>query len=101
MPTLKTARTTFLAFAALGVVHLAPPAHASDVTADKISTYAEMMKMKPVDVMHMMDADGNGFVTRDEFMKFQEKMFTKMDKNGDGKLGAKEFGVADRGDGGG
>ena len=100
MPTLKTARTGFLAFAALGAVHLAPPAHASDVSADKISTYAEMMKMKPKEVMQMMDADGGGYVTREEFMKFQEMVFTKIDKNGDGKVVATEFGVAG-GDGGG
>lgn len=92
MPTLKTARTALLAFAALGAAHLAAPARASDVSADKIpSSYAALMKMKPLEVMHMMDAGGKGYVTREEFMKFEESVFRKLDRNADGKLSASEF----------
>jgi len=36
--------------------------------------------------MGRMDADGNGDVTKDEFMKGHEAMFTKIDQNGDGVI---------------
>jgi uncharacterized low-complexity protein len=36
--------------------------------------------------MKMMDTDGNGSVSKEEFMQHHEKMFTKKDKNADGQL---------------
>jgi hypothetical protein len=37
-----------------------------------------------------LDADGNGSVTKDEFMKAQEEHFAKMDANGDGSFTKEE-----------
>jgi len=53
--------------------------------------YVKFLKMKPMDVMHMMDVGKKGHVTKEEFMKFHEAMFEKMDKDHDGKLAVKEF----------
>ena len=36
--------------------------------------------------MHRMDADGDGKVTREEFMKGHEVMFDRIDQNGDGVI---------------
>ena len=36
--------------------------------------------------MGRMDADGNGDVTKEEFMQGHEAMFTKIDQNGDGVI---------------
>ncbi len=36
--------------------------------------------------MKKMDADGDGAVSKDEFMAYAEKKFAKKDKNGDGVL---------------
>jgi uncharacterized low-complexity protein len=36
--------------------------------------------------MGRMDADGDGKVTRDEFMQGHEAMFDKIDQNGDGVI---------------
>jgi hypothetical protein len=49
------------------------------------------MKMKPMDVMHVMDPDNKGYVTKEDYMKFHEMMFQKMDKNRDNKLDEDEF----------
>ena len=46
------------------------------------------------DMMKRADTDGDGKVSRDEFMKAQtarlEEMFSRMDTNGDGKLSREE-----------
>ena len=41
--------------------------------------------------MKMMDADGDGKVTKDEFDAAHEAMFSKKDKNADGVLDASEM----------
>lgn len=40
--------------------------------------------------MKMMDADGDGKVTKEEFMSGHEKKFSMIDKNGDGVIDANE-----------
>ena len=40
--------------------------------------------------MQRMDADGDGNVSRDEFMKGHEEMFDRIDKNGDGVIDSAE-----------
>lgn len=75
------------------VASLAFTARASDVTPEDMmpASYDAMMKMKPMDVMNMMDRDKKGYVTKDEFMKFHEAMFDKMDKDKDGKVSRQEW----------
>jgi hypothetical protein len=93
----RTPRTTSLARAALvaalvALVAIAPSVRASDVSFDKVpANYAMMMKMSPQDLRKAMDPDQKGYVTYDDYMKFHEMMFQKMDKNHDGKVTAKEF----------
>jgi Ca2+-binding EF-hand superfamily protein len=41
--------------------------------------------------MQMMDADGDGKISKDEFMQGHEKMFNAMDQNKDGVLDANEL----------
>lgn len=41
--------------------------------------------------MSMLDANGDGKVTKEEFMSGHEKMFSGKDKNGDGVLDASEM----------
>jgi hypothetical protein len=43
-------------------------------------------------MMKHMDADGNGEISREEFMQAHEKMFDSMDENGDGTLDQEEQG---------
>lgn len=87
-----------LALGTVVVTSLAAPAvFAGDVTReDRMpSSYAALLEMKPMDVMHMIDEDDKGYVTRDEFMKFQEALFDRADKNRDDRLSTPEF--TDRG----
>jgi|ERR1700674_845450 hypothetical protein len=53
--------------------------------------FVSYLKMKPMQLMHMMDAGKKGYVTKEEFMKFEEEMFDKMDKDHDGKLTPQEW----------
>ena len=41
--------------------------------------------------MKKMDTDGNGEISKDEFMAHKEKKFMMMDKNSDGKLSGDEM----------
>jgi hypothetical protein len=86
------ARRAALTLAVLGAAALAPSALAADTATDKMpGSYSALMKMKPMAIMHMMDVGKKGYVTKEEFMKFHEAMFDKMDKNKDGKLSEDEF----------
>ena len=69
-----------------------PLVYASDVSFDQMPpSYYALMKMKPAEQMRLMDPDKKGYVTKEEFMKFYESMFDKMDKNKDGKLDKGEW----------
>jgi Ca2+-binding EF-hand superfamily protein len=52
---------------------------------------AAMQKMKPSELYNMMDKDKDGFVTKEEFLKFQEKVFDHWDKNHTGRVGQAMF----------
>lgn len=41
--------------------------------------------------MKMMDEDGDGKLSQEEFMAYHEKRFQQMDANGDGYVDAEEF----------
>ena len=91
MFTMRAGRAAKL-LALLAVVAVVPAARAADVSFDKVpANYTMLMKMTPMDLMHAMDPDNKGYVTKEDFMKFHEMMFEKMDKNHDGKLSADEF----------
>jgi hypothetical protein len=67
------------------------------VTVSVVAAQGMKMGMMDMDMMHgcmhgmkMMDANEDGAVSKQEFMQAHEKMFAAMDKDGDGKLGAKE-----------
>jgi hypothetical protein len=88
---IPTTRMT-LAAAALLTALAAPAARAiSPSTAEDVHSYTQLQKMKAMDVMHMIDTDKKGYVTREEFMQFQQKLFDQMDANKDGKVDAKEW----------
>ncbi len=55
------------------------------------TSMAQLMKMDPEECMKMMDKEHKGHVTKKEFMKFQEELWQKMDKNRDGRVDRVEF----------
>ena len=86
--------------AASGIVGLVLPipGRAADAAkhhehmANMPKSMAEFMKMNPEECMKMMDTKNRGYVTKDEFMKFQEQLWNNMDKNRDKKADASEWG---------
>jgi EF hand len=82
-----------LAVAALLVgMAVAPAARAAGPSStDEVRSWSALQKMKAMAVMHMVDADKKGYVTKEEFMKFQEQFFDRMDRDHDGKVTAQEW----------
>jgi len=76
----------------LASIAIAPVARAATPsTTDEARSWAQIQKMKPMDVMHMIDTDKKGYVTKEEFMKFQEQFFDRMDKDHTGKVTAEQW----------
>jgi predicted outer membrane protein len=81
---------------ALAVLASAATAQAADTSPDDPlaswkGTIGSVAKMKPAEIMHMMDTSHDGYVTREEFMKLQEQVFRNTDRNHDARLSADEF----------
>jgi len=82
-----------MAVAALLLAGAAPLAgRAGQATStDQARAWAALSRMKPMEVMHMIDADKKGYVSREEFIKFQQEFFDRMDQDHDGKVDAQEW----------
>jgi EF hand len=88
----RTIHAAAVVFAVVASVSFLPVARAADTAQDKIpASYMALMKMNPMDVMHAMDSDKKGYVMKEDFMKFHDAMFDRMDKNKDGKLTEDEW----------
>ena len=55
------------------------------------SVMSQGMMMNPDMMIVMLDTDGDGSLSLEEFQSMHERMFAYMDKNKDGKLEASEF----------
>src|SRR5690242_10901202 len=91
----RRAVTALAVAASLGATALPRAAHAAGAAGaeqqDFPKSYVALMHMKPMDVMHKIDVDKKGYVTKEEFMKFHEKMFDMMDRDHDGKVTEQEW----------
>src|SRR5450631_1066339 len=47
--------------------------------------------IRSMDLMHKMDANGDGMITKEEWLAFHEKIFAMLDKKNTGLVDAKEF----------
>ena len=84
-------RSLRAAFLGLALV-TSSAALASDAKSDKMPTsYMKLMKMDPMEVMHMIDKGAKGYVTREEFLKFQEQFFNRMDRDRNGRISEVEW----------
>jgi hypothetical protein len=61
----------------------------SDMATFATGGYAHGLQTKAM--MHKIDTDGDGTVSHDEFIAYQNKVFDMMDKNKSGSLGPQEF----------
>jgi len=78
-----TFRTLMLSAAAVLTLGVALPAFAEDAAPAQAPADKAVHKAKA-------DTDGDGFVSKAEFMAEQEKRFAEIDSNGDGKLAEEE-----------
>ena len=81
--------TTTLALALLIWVPYAAPAAADEIVSFATGGYASGLRTK--ETMHKMDANGDGMLSKDEWMSFQERMFDALDKDKSGSLDETEF----------
>ena len=64
-------------------------AWADDMASFATGGYARGLQTPQM--MHKIDADGDGTVSHDEFIAYQTKLFDMMDANHTGSLGPQEF----------
>ena len=68
---------------------------AEDIVTFATGGYARGLRTH--EIMAKIDTNGDGMISKDEWIAFQEKTFTMLDKDKTGKLNAKQF-ISDSGD---
>ncbi len=91
MLTARHGRIAVLVVSAALVAIACVPTFAYAADAKYPSNWSEFLRMQAMPAMHMMDSDKKGYVTKEEFMKFQEEFFSRMDKDHDGKVTGEEW----------
>lgn len=71
------------------IAYIAPAAATDEIASFATGGYASGLRTK--ETMHKMDANGDGMVSKDEWMSFQERMFDALDKDKSGSLDEAEF----------
>jgi sulfatase maturation enzyme AslB (radical SAM superfamily) len=61
----------------------------SDMVSFATGGYARGLQTR--EMMHKIDTNGDGFVSHDEFIAYQIKLFDMMNKNHTGEIGPQEF----------
>ncbi|BDG08387.1 hypothetical protein [Anaeromyxobacter paludicola] len=82
-----TLKQLTLALPLLGTLALGLPARAAAPSnTDLPRSIGELMKMKPMEVMHLMDPDKKGMVTKEQYLKFFEDLWNRMDQGQKGMV---------------
>src|SRR5277367_6958540 len=96
MLTIKSMRPAVLALACGFAMAYSAASLAEDMVSFATGGYASGLRSEKL--MNKMDTDGDGMVSKAEWLAYQEKIFAMLDKNKTGKLDAKQFVSADGGD---
>ena len=93
MSTIRLIYRTMAAVACAVALGYGSGALADDMASFATGGYAS--GLRSMALMHKIDTDGDGTVSREEWVAFQEKVYAMLDKNKDGNVDAKEF-MSDR-----
>ena len=96
MFTANTIRAAVLGMAGAVAMTCSAAAFADDMASFATGGYARGLQSEKL--MHKMDANGDGMISKDEWLAFQEKVFAMLDKDKSGKVDAKAFISTDGGE---
>ena len=68
--------------------------YGSGALADDMASFATggyVSGLRSMALMHKIDTDGDGTVSREEWIAFQDNVYAMLDKNKDGNVDAKEY----------
>jgi hypothetical protein len=83
--------TRSVAVGAACAIALAWAAAASGDDMVSFATAGYASGLHSMALMHKIDTNGDGMVSKEEWLAFQEKVFAMLDKNKEGTVDAKEF----------
>jgi Ca2+-binding EF-hand superfamily protein len=82
-------RTLFTAVLLASAAALSIPASADDMVSFASGGYSA--GLRTMEMMHMIDTNKDGMVSKEEWLAYQERVFKTLDKDSDGSLDAEEF----------
>jgi EF hand domain-containing protein len=89
MITIRPIRRTIAVAACAFALSYSLAALADDLASFSSGGYARGLRTP--EIMHKIDTDNDGMVSRAEWIAFQEKVFAMLDKDKEGNVDAKEF----------
>ena len=89
MLTLQSLRRLVALLACVFALAYSSVSVADDMVSFATGGYAR--GIRSMDLMHKMDANGDGMITKEEWLAFHEKIFAMLDKKNTGLVDAKEF----------
>ncbi len=96
MLTTRSIHRAAVSLACVVILGYSAAATADDMASFATGGYARGLHSKQL--MHKIDTDGDGMISKAEWLAFQESVFAMMDKNKNGNVDAKHFIAADGGD---
>jgi hypothetical protein len=89
MITSRSTRRTVLWAACAFALSFSAASMADDMVDFSTAGYASGIRSMPL--MHKIDTNGDGMVSKDEWLAFHEKVWSALDKDKKGSVSAKEF----------
>ena len=89
MVSFHSMRPVILGMACAFTATFSAASFADDIVSFATGGYASGLRTK--EMMHKIDVNGDGMISKDEWLAYQEKVFAMLDKNKSGILDAKTY----------